>query len=271
MENQTNPKYSYFKAVSDPLSVIVDQIVFFLAAGSVFALLMTVLSFVFDQQYVCQQLIVPEGIQCSNSATNYFLYLLLKLICVSLFLTLWSEKVFLGKKLTTTYFKQSLLVYLKNIVIFFLFIFLNLLPLISGFVLLERIPNPNWLIELSFFTVVGLGFLVPFVLMLFYANIAEFLLGLPWKNFRQIFSVSRQNTFKIILSVFSIFIVILLIIIAFTDVIRASGNLPLDLYNIIASFVSNLSLLLICTIFLNLIYAQKELLLPSFKEIKEND
>ena len=81
------------------------------------------------------------------------------------------------------------------------FFALNLLPLISLYLLYVRVPNPDWRIEITYFAVVSVGFIVPFILMRFYSFPAFILAGEKLPSIKEVWAKTSGNTFRIIVSV----------------------------------------------------------------------
>lgn len=266
-------KYSVVKSLIYPLWNISDNLERFLLCGGLFALVLTLLSYIFNQTYLC--VFNPDAakqLYCDSSYL-YVFYFVLKFILCSCFITVWHYLAVHQTLAENVYVHllRNWKNFCKDFCLFLIFIVLNLIPAISGIVLLFREPNPVWQIELLFFTFVGLGFVVPFVLMRFYALFAE---SLDADGFCDCFLLWRQKTglvwrntagygFKIVFSTALLFILILVFILSVNTTFRNISNISISLqfYDFIAEFVFNFVTLLIFALVVNFMEAQRSQIL----------
>lgn len=249
-------KYIVLKAVVNPLWVISDKMVIFAKTAGVFAVFLTLLSYIFGQTYACVFTTEhTESLYCLGNSLLYFPYLMIKMLIINIFVLYWLKKVMFNQTINKT-------AAAKSVGVFFLFIVANLLPLVSAFLLLVRKPNPVWQIEIVYFTIVSLGFLAPFVLMRFYAVLAGVIndnvpdmLKTVWKN-------TGGYTAKIVISAILVYLIVILTVISVNSVIlRLVGILPLYIYNLTAEYVFNFMLLFVVTLIVNFINYQRQMFL----------
>lgn len=255
-------KYSVWKSIFIPLWGISDNIEKFLLSGCFFAAILTLLSFVFDQTYLC--MFNPEmakHLPCTDQGYLYVPYLILKLAVLAVFITIWFDWTYGKKVIDEKYIIYAGKTFLRNFVLLLSFIVLNLIPVVSGFLLLFRVPNPVWQIELLYFTFVGIGFVVPFILMRFYALYAVLLNGEGWKNFGLIWHNTSGNGFKIIFSSALLFVLILVLLLSVNATFQKSSAFPPQLYNFFAEFVFNFVTLLMVALVINFMQVQKDQIL----------
>lgn len=255
-------KYSVWKSIFIPLWGISDNIEKFLLSGCLFAAILTLLSFVFDQTYLC--MFNPEmakHLPCTDQGYLYVPYLILKLAVLAVFITIWFDWTYGKKVIDEKYIIHGGKTFLRNFVLLLSFIVLNLIPVVSGFLLLFRVPNPVWQIELLYFTFVGIGFVVPFILMRFYALFAVLLNGEGWKNFGLIWHNTSGNGFKIIFSSALLFVLILVLLLSVNATFQKSSAFPPQLYNFFAEFVFNFVTLLMVALVINFMQVQKDQIL----------
>ena len=254
-------KYSFFKSFSKPILDVTDNFTIFLKYASVFGLFLTLLSFVFGQSFLCM---VPDASQKINlfcaGTISYFIYFIFKLFVLSVFIKIWHDKIYMQSDISFKYLKENALAFLKVFGVFLLFMVFNMFPILSLILLLYRTPNPVWQIEICYFTIVSTGFLVPFILARFYSNIAEFIEGTDYKNFKQIYQNTSYKSGKIILALTFILLFSLFLFVVVQNNLKIHTFEPLGLYNVMAEFIFELTILFITALFINFIRVQKELL-----------
>ena len=248
--------YMMLKGVMNPLWVISDKLVEFIKMVGVFAVVLTLLSYVFGQTYICVfGASSKESLYCMENSLLYFPYLVLKLLIINIFILYWLKKILLNQSVNKT-------TAAKGAGIFFLFIITNLLPLVSAFLLLVRQPNPVWQIELIYFTVVSLGFLAPFVLMRFYAVLAGALSDNIPNMLKTVWQNTGGYTAKIVISAIIVYLIGILTVISVNSVIMRLGNiLPMHIYNFTAEYLFNFMILFVVTLIVNFINYQKQVFL----------
>ena len=260
-------KYSVVKSLIFPLWNVSDNLERFLLSGSLFALILTLLSYLFDQTYLCVfNEEMARQLPC-NHHNLYAFYFFVKLVIFSCFITVWyhlATNKTLGEDVYG-YFLTHWRSFFKDFGFLFIFIFINLLPVVSGLLLLFRVPNPVWQIELVYFTFVSIGFIIPFVLIRFYALFAASLSAGgfrdSWQVWRQNFRFVWNNTsgkgFRIIVSASLLFMIVLFLLVSVHAVLYKSETETPQLYNFIAEFIFNLMTLLIIALIVNFIEVQK--------------
>lgn len=265
-QNDLIKKYSVWKSVMFPLRQLADNFEKFLLSGCLFALILTMLSYLFDQTYICVfNKALAQYLPCYDHNSLYGIYLLLKLIVCSFFVTVW---IYLSTRETAEddvyeYFLNHKKKFLLDFLIIVVFFVISLIPAVSGILLLMREPNPVWQIELLYFTFIGLGFVVPFVLMRFFTIFAELLAGEKWQNFVVVWRNTSGNVFKIVVSTALIFVIVLFLLVSINTSFRAESTSQPQLYNFAAEFVFNLITLLIVALFVSFIQGQKVLVLDN--------
>ena len=256
---ETNQKYQIFKAFSKPILDITDNFKLFFKLGFPAALVLSVWSFICGQSFVCLLLSLRNRFYCSDNVLLYIIYIVVKIFILTTFLRVWYDAVYLEKSIDKTYFKTNIRRFFKFFGFFIGFIALKSIPALSLYLLLVRDPNPNWMIEVVYFTFVSIGFLIPFVLLRFYTNIAEYLEEKPWRNFGEIYEKTNFKLSKIFFSFALILSCCLLLFLTTNRSLQNSFFDPLIVYNIFAEYCFELALLVILTLIINYIRVQKEI------------
>lgn len=249
-------KYMILKGVMNPLWVISDKLTEFIKMAGVFAIALTLLSYIFGQTYICVfGTDHKESLYCLENSLLYFPYLIMKLLIINVFILFWLKKIILNQTINKT-------AAAKCAGIFFLFVIANLLPLVSAFLLLVRQPNPVWQIELVYFTIVSLGFLAPFVLMRFYAVLAGTLSDNIPNMLKTVWQNTGGYTAKIVISAILVYLIGILTLLSVNSVIMRLGNiLPMHIYNFTAEYLFNFIILFMVTLIVNFINYQKQVFL----------
>lgn len=237
-----------------------------------YSLIMTVLSLIMGYSFLCT---IPLSetkfldLYCSKSGIFYFVYIFIKMLIMTGFIicfyNLLAKKQFDKKQLWEVSFKN-----VKVLGIFLIWIALNMVPLFSFYILIERVPNPNWKIETLFFAIVSIGFLVPFVLMRFYSAIGFFIETGKVASLKAIWQKTSGNGLRIIVALFMI--VLFSILAAGTFYVNFKEFFASD-YIWISAFSSemiySIITLLIVALVIGDIYIQRQILISSSGEEPE--
>ncbi len=252
-------KYPFFKAASKPITDIFDHFKFFISATVTTALFLLVLSFLFSQTFLCMLPQYTQQQMCSQSIVSYLFYIVLKFFFLSVFLKVWYDHIYSQKAVNTAYFKNNFLSFLKFMCFFVLYLLINCLPALSLYLLIARVPNPSFVVELCYFTFVSLGFIVPFVLIRFYTDLACLIEGQPLVSFKELFLKTSYKTSKIILSFLMTLVFCFVLFLTLNGALRSNIFEPIFLYNVFAEFLFEFSLLFVSCAILNFIRVQKEI------------
>ena len=251
-------KYPVFQTFSQSFLMLTDNFMAFLKPALVCAALMSLLSFVFKQPFVCLLIGLREKVSCGANTPLYIFYLLLKLFILSSFLRIWADKIYLKKEINLLYFKTNLMRFLKFFGGSFVFLIINALPLLSLYCLIIRTPNPVWQIEILYFTFVSLGFIVPFVVLRFYANIALAIEGLPFTDFKQTYQKTNFQVSRILTAFTFVLASLLFLFLIIQTNLRRHIFAPFYAYNIFSEYLFECTLLFVVTVMFNFIMIQKQ-------------
>ena len=251
----------FTKLIFGPLGILSVRISELFKISAAFALLISLCTILLGFSGICFSPYRDSYFYCSNSQALYLLGLLLKVFLISMFFARWYNIAFRR----ANYSLKTVFLPTKRDVIFFgglfIFLLLNLTPVLSFYLLYMRVPNPDWIVELAYFACVSVGFLVPFWLMRFYALGAAYLseeklpsLGYLWKR-------SKGNNLSIILSVF-----LIIVIMSFFALYYQQGLSSIDVEyanwsGTVLEYVYNLFLLMVLSLFVNHCWFQKKFLL----------
>lgn len=254
-------KMPIMRLVFGPFAILVDNIKKFFYLAGFYGFATSILSFIMGFAYICLFDSEQKGIvYCSNSDINYIFYSLVKFFIIAIFAVKWGEVVFNRQTLSVKYLFAISTRDLKIFFGFLLFIVLNLVPLLSLYILYIRVPNPDWVVEITFFAIVSLGFVVPFIVMRFYSVLAFIISGEKIPTLKDVWDRSEGNMVRLLVA---IFFIVLLAGFAFMNFFfnfkaAAVGN---EFYiGIISELLYNVIVMLLFALVVNHCYVQKEIL-----------
>lgn len=257
MEQQEKIKLPFFATVFGSYNLLAEKLLKFLGLASLFALVSMAISFACGQSSMCLNAAFRQTYYC----VDYFpVFLSLRLVVLALalmFLSRWYRYALLGEKLNL---KKLFVPTSRDVKITGLFLSYILTFVIAGisfYMLLKRVPNPNWKIELCYFTVVSLGFLAPILGLKFLSYFAYAAEGIALPSPKIIWRKTAQNMLPII----SFFCIFLMIIIFFVQTsIRFTFVVNPKIYHaIVTEYLSTMILFLVIACFMNYCYIQKNI------------
>ncbi len=259
--SEEKTKYTVWESISRPLMLIGDNSLFFLKLILAFTLLLTVEAYLFGQTYFCVFNQVKTGsLYCLGTGWIYLVFWVIKFGLIGFYLCFWLQKSFKPD------YSRMVKSWLRIMAVMLFFLVVNVLPAVSGFVLLKRVPNPVWQIEALFFTFVGCGFLAPFILMRFYAVLYDLINGQGAGRWREVWNNTRYQSVKIVFSASIIFVICLIFLISVNNSVRADSLMSSVWQNLLAEAWFNLAVLLMMTLIFNFVQVQHEMVLPGPKK-----
>lgn len=244
------------KLIYLPFGIMVDKFVLLLKLGSFYALLLSLVSFVFGYAYICNLPLV-RNFPCAVGGSFLPLYFLFKYVLLLGFAVKWYQTAFLG---CTLRWKNIFPVCRRDFLSMGLlagFFLLNLAPVLSFYLLLIREPNPDAAIEVAYFACVSVGFLVPFAVMRFYSLFGLAVEGCRLPSWSEVWQLSRGNTLRILIALFFIFFLTLFAFLNFYLLMRGYETQSTLWLGISSEFVYDLMLLMLLSLFVNHCYIQK--------------
>ena len=136
---------------------------------------------------------------------------------------------------------------------------INILPIFGLFLLLIRAPNPNWKIELLYFTSIAWVFLLPIISVRFYPIISFAIERKKIPSIKQIWNQTAGNMLKFLLSISILCFLCLFLFTKYYSFARFLTNLSL-IEVISVEFEYNILITLFVVYFTNYCYTQKNLI-----------
>ena len=191
---------------------LVENLRSFMMIGGLFSIIYMIVNFFSGQSLMCAN---GKFIDNSYCFSNIYIWGLANILCWFVFCVYirnWLQCVIMKKD------KFSIKKILPNktdlrLFVFVLFIFATItVAFISGFFLFYRNPNPDYRIELLYFSFVSLGFFVPIIGIQFISYIPIIAEGSPLPKPKEIWKkISGQRGF-VIMSILSVLLISFLIL-----------------------------------------------------------
>lgn len=262
---------SVFQLAFRPIKLLFKNWQTLILLGVPFALLLTLCSMIAGRSALCN---VDSGViltdfHCSDTVESYYLDVLIRFLIISAFMLKWYSFALLKEPLTLknlfTYSKDEI----KTFGIITVFAIINLLPLVGMLILFARVPNPNWKIELVFFTCVAWVFLLPLMAIRFYSIIASTLEDNKNLTLKEIWNKTSGNTLKLLLGTGFIVFIALIIFMQYYSFILGTTDYT---YKIALSVELEYDFLVVlfAACFMNYCYTQRELLLKGEDNASNN-
>lgn len=239
-----------------PFGLLIDNFMLFIKLGALFALLISLVSWIFGFVYICS-LSIPVNFPCAGNGNFLPVYIILKYFLLFLFAVKWYQLVLNKESLSWRNIFSLSRSGLAAMGVLALFFVLNLTPMLSFYLLWIRVPNPDAVVEVAYFGLVSIGFLVPFVLLRFYSLFGLVVDGCQLPSWREIWRRSRGNTLKILLALFLIFLLALFVFFNFYLNMRGYDYTHAYWTGVSSEYVYDLLLLLLLSLFINHCYIQK--------------
>lgn len=250
-------KIPFLGIVMGPFSLLTDNTKRFLIVGCFYSFILSLLAFSFGSSYMCSY---PDyralGNHCLFFGKLTFLHLLLRIVVICAFMQAWYGVCYQGK---STAWRQlfNLKGTLRSFLSFILFMALNFLSLLALYMLYQRVPNPNWQIELAYFTIVGIWVLVPFVLMRFYSLLAFVWAGEKLPSLGLIYKRSSGNLLRILVSLILLFFISIFFFLGYYNNFRLVAGSNAVYISVMVELLYNFFILILVAVFVNHCYLQK--------------
>ena len=255
-ENKSEDKsrqMSWSGILLGPYMLFIDNTRTFFRLGGFYALLLTAVSMLFNVGYACR--FSEAG--CAYQTSQLLISLAVSGFIILMFMRRWLKMTIDKSAWSWRFVLLPELPELKLTGISLAFILLNAVALVSMYLLVIREPNPDWRIEIVYFAVVSVGFLVPFALLRFYALFADVSLEEKIPSLRHLWQSGRDKTLKIMMSLLFICLVGIFFQSALNGELLNIENKSVFYIRFFAEYVYNLLVLLITSFFANHCYLQK--------------
>ncbi len=239
--------------------VLADKFKEFISLGSIFAVILTVLYIVTGQNAFCISGIYRMEHFCTDNIILFAVTHIISLMVLCIFLRCWYQNILLGLPLNWKKFFIPQKTDLKIMAIIGCYVISLVIAGFSVYLLYQRIPNPDWRIEICYFAIISLGVWVPFLALRFLSSFAYVAEEITLPSLKDIWKQTSGNMFKILL--FITMLMLLSVILSqslFNKIINIENT---SFFMVIAmEYLSNLLVIFIIACFTNYCYLQKQLL-----------
>ena len=248
----------FSKLIFAPFGILTNQFGSLFRLSALFGFVLSLVSSILGFAGICFTQYRESYFFCAESNLAYIFALFVKIFLVSMFLARWHDIAFqkksydLGNILLPT--KRDFALTGGTI----LFLLLNLTPILSFYLLYKRVPNPDWVVEVFYFACVSVGFLVPFILMRFYALPAAFLSGQKLPSFSYLWQRSKGNNLGIILALFLIMIVMSFFALYYQRAVLAIEPEYVNWSGTVLDYAYNLIMLMLFSLVINHCWLQTD-------------
>lgn len=239
-----------------PYSLIFDRIKYFFLLGAVFTTILSVLFIAGGQTALCYNQAYSADHFCSTNLIVSVGIRLVAFFIICVFLRIWYQTALQNAPVDWKLLKPQM-ADLKIAGGFAVYFISLLIALTSFYLLLQRVPNPDWRIELAYFTVVSLGFFAPLLALRFVVYFAFWAANEKLPGLGTVWQKTSNRGFML----FGGIVLLLLIAMFLLQSLMASlsqfdGNI--SLFTIIGSeYISNIAAVFIAASFINYCYLQK--------------
>ena len=252
---------SLWSLISLPFKLFFRNWQTFLLLSVPTAALLTTCSILFKHSILCsmQENALLTSSYCNDNLIHFYADLFTRFAILMFFVIKWYKIALLKLKTTIKNFFSLSKGDFKAMAIMCLIMIINILPLFALMLLIIRQPNPNWLIELGYFTSVAWLFLVPLIALRFYSLLAFSLENKKLPSLRDVWHRSSGNNLKLLLSAGTIVFLALFIFMQYSaTVMQLTDITTFDL--IIAEFEYNILMTIFSILYIDYCYTQKSLL-----------
>lgn len=249
---------SLWQLATQPMALIGKNWQLFFMFGVPFAIILTFISLLLGNSITCGfSLTLDETPLCSSNSNTFYIDTALRIFFFIFFIIKWYQFALQKHEFNL---KNIFSIKKSDIKAFGLLALLNIInisPIFVLFFLYIHTPNPNWKIELAYFTSVFWIFFLPILAIRLYSCIAFAIENKKIPTLKTLFYLTQRNTLKLILGI-STFVFLALFI--FMNYYAFIGSIDITSYISVISveFEYNILIILFMICFINYCYIQKE-------------
>lgn len=262
MANKIENRKSFpiFKTIFGSFIPFLDNFRSFFIIGSVFSVLFIVLNYISGQSFLCLNDDYKKYAFCSGEIISFIVTTLLGWILGCVYMRIWYQTVILKKQ---KFLLKSLIPSFADLKIYgviLLFILFVFIAVGAGYILLIRVPNPDWRIEILYFSIVSIGFFAPVIatpILSLNGFVAE---GEKLPSLRNLWQQAKGNMVMVFISFVSVAIISFLAansLFRYFMQIASIGNMFVV---VMAEFFYNMMVMFLATIFISYCYTLKKFL-----------
>ena len=248
-------KLPFFMTVFGSYNLLAEKFWKFISLATIFTGISMTFSFIGGQEFMCINRAFRYKDLCYDNLGLFFGVHLLLFVLFLMFLSRWYRYALLNEKMTLKLLFVPTIQDLKVFGLFLAYILTFAIAIFSFYLLLKRVPNPNWQIELCYFTFVSLGFLVPILAWRFLVYFAYAVEEITFPSLKYIWKITSRNMLPII-SFWCIFFIFMLFLLQISLRFVFMHN-PTFYNAVLVEYLSTMMVFLVIACFMNYCYLQK--------------
>lgn len=265
-------KLPVFAMLFGPYGLMLDKIKQFIINGTAFAVVLMVLYIASGQDALCINSAYRQQHFCTNNVANFAIIHFISFFILCVFMRSWYQTAFMPEGIKSYKIFIPQLADLKILGLFAAFFLTLAIAGFSGYLLYVRVPNPDWKIELGYFTLVSFGFFVPLLALRFVSYVAFAAAGEPLPAPIVVWKKTAGNTFLILSSIIILMMIGLFISQALLRSFMIGGTNIGQWYVMLGSeYLSDIAVIFIAACFMNYCYLQKGFLFERNENGKSNN
>lgn len=262
MTNQNNTviKFPVFKMLTGHLDLLLKSNRQAWLLCAVFAGIETLIFTLSGNLFICSNQAYSQTHYCNSNFIIFATAHLLNIFANCMFARNWTETA-LNKekfkwKLVLTPSKKDF----KLLGLLGLYVLTLVVALVCMYVLYVRVPNPNWKIEIVFFTLVSIGFIVPIFALKFSSYAATIALGEKMISPKLLWQKTSGNFTAILGGAAVIMLIYLLVMSQIIQFSTEAGSVISFLQTVIVEYIINFFKMIIIALIMNFCYIQHKIL-----------
>ncbi len=257
--DNTKTSLPIIASILGPYGLLLDNFKNFVVYGGIFALFLSVIYMFSGTEMMCGSALYRNEHYCNANIWIFVLIKIVSLAVLCLFMRLWND-LLSNKPVNIVKMWKPQIKDLKIGALILSFVATIAIAGYSLYLLYIRVPNPDWRIEMMYFTVVSLGFLPPVLSLRFFVYFAFAANGEKLPNISEIWQKTAGNNFIIILALLLQLIVVTALSVSFLHGYLITENADKLYIAIAGEFMSNIISLFAVACFMNYCFMQKKFL-----------
>ncbi len=259
-QNNTAVKFPAFKMLFGHLDLLLksNRQAWLLCAA--FAGIETLVLALGGNLFICSNQAYSEAHYCNTNFVVFVIIHLFNIFANCMFARNWVETALNKEKLK---WKSALTPSKKDfklLGLLGLYIMTLVLALVCMYILYVRVPNPNWKIEIAFFALVSVGFIIPIIALRFSSYAAFAALGEKMISPKLLWQKTAGNLMAILGGTVIIMLIYLLVMSQIVQFSMEAGEIISFVQTVIVEYIINFFKMIIIALIMNFCYMQYEIL-----------
>lgn len=263
--NNTQVKFPVFKMLLGDLDLLLRADRYAWLLCFLFAGLETLIFAISGNLFICSSGGYRETHFCNNSFWAFMFIQLLVIFIICMFARNWTAIALNKEKFNLKSIFVPSLRDFKLLGLLGLYILTLAIAILCFYLLYIRVPNPNWKIEITYFAIISIGFIIPLLALKFSSYVAAAALGEKLVSPKIIWQKTSGNFMLILGGITLIGFLYLIIMLQASRFILLAGEVSSFLQALITEYIINLLKIIIVALLMNFCYIQHKLMFGSDK------